>query len=91
MDWENGLNDEANFIVYIIFIEKKKLKGFSIRKQISLQKYLELVNDLYVEPKSEESFGSIMVPGMKPEQKRIATISKIKGRITKRKTTISGY
>ena len=75
------------YCVYRIH-RKKKLKVFSIRKQISLQKYLELVNDLYVEPKSKESFGSVMVPAMKPEQKRIATISKIKGRTTKPKTTM---
>ena len=39
-----------------------KINGYSGRNQMLLQKYLEIVNDLYAEPKIEEFMGSFMVP-----------------------------
>ena len=64
-----------------------KMNGYSVRNQMLLQKYQELVNDLYVEPKNEEILGSYMVPCIEPHPKRTAPISKNKERIPKRKTT----
>ena len=62
-----------------------KMNGYSVRNQMLLQKHLELVNDLYAEPKNEEILGSYMVPCIEPDPKRTAPISKNKERIPKRK------
>ena len=48
-----------------------------------IQKYLELVNDLYVESENEEILGSFMFPCIEPEPKRTAPISKSKEQVTK--------
>ena len=39
-----------------------KMNGYSARNQMILQKFEQLVNDLYAEPKNEEIVGSFLVP-----------------------------
>ena len=55
-----------------------------------LQKYLELVNDLYTEPRNEEILGSFMIPCKESELKRTAPVSRKKERIPKQNTTTQG-
>ena len=38
------------------------LPGYSAKNHMLLQKYLEIVNDLYAEPKNEEIIGSFLIP-----------------------------
>ena len=38
------------------------LPGYSARNNVLLQKYLEIVNDLYVESKNDEIIGSFLIP-----------------------------
>ena len=39
-----------------------KMNGYSARNKMILQKFEQLVNDLYAEPKNEEIVGSFLVP-----------------------------
>ena len=55
-----------------------------------LQKYLEIVNNMYAEPKNEEIIGYFIVSCMEYEQKRTAPTSSKKERIPKQKTTTQG-
>ena len=38
------------------------LPGYSTRNHVLLQKYFEIVSDLYVEPTKEEIIGSFLIP-----------------------------
>ena len=38
-----------------------KMNGYSVRNQMFLQKFDQLINDLYAEPTNEEIFGSFLV------------------------------
>ena len=38
------------------------LPGYSARNYVLLQKYLEIVSDLYVEPANEENIDSFLIP-----------------------------
>ena len=67
-----------------------KMNSYSVRNQMLLQKYLELVKQLYIEPKNEEIVGSFMVPIIDPDTRRAATGSKKKERIPKQNTTTNG-
>ena len=39
-----------------------RLPGYSARNHVLLQKYLEIVSDLYVEPTNEEFIGTFLIP-----------------------------
>ena len=71
-------------------IQVAKMTGYSVRNHMLLQKYLELVNDLYAEPNKEKTLGSFMVPCIESEQKRTALVSRKKGRISKQNTATQG-
>ena len=62
------------------------INGYSVKNQMLHQKYLELVNDLFAEPKNEEIVGSFMIPCTKSEPKRAAPVLRKKERIPKRNT-----
>ena len=51
---EGGLEIPCNLVA--------SLPGYSAKNHMLLQKYLEIVNDLYAEPKNEEIIGSFLIP-----------------------------
>ena len=54
------------------------MNGYSIISQMLLQKYLELVNDLYSEPKNEEILHSVLVPCVESELKQTTNCTRFK-------------